>query len=363
MKADSNQHLMAFCMRGGVGVKDRCLDSAAKSCLGDDLALPIVALVKGLAETGIECHTPDMLALERFDSFLFYEMPEQTDSVFVHAQKCKKPIFVIVVENHFVLPDNADYCRYGDFAAVFSYNDDPVSRGIAHKLNYACSLKVPDYRAISFSDRKLSVMVSSYIKPKKSNPRLCSYMRLKTLKFYENLSADVFDLYGYGWNAGMNVFQDRPEVFKFISALKLHKVFPRRKLKTWRGTIDGLKRDVVCNYRFAYCYENTTMIPGYITEKIFDVMMSGAVPIYLGHPLVSNQIPKTCYIDRADFRDDAQLYDFISKMPEKEWRGYLDAAHDFLLSEMAVPFSVPHYVKTVADIVLPKLGFPQINNF
>lgn len=362
MKTDLNKHMMALCMRGDAGVMDRCIVSSVQSCLGDDLSLPILALVKRLAEMGVECHTPDMFSFERYDSFLFYEMPEPADPVFAYAQKSKKPMFVIIVENHFVLPRNADYRQYEDFSAVFTYNDDPVSRGIAHKLNYVCSLNVPDYQAIPFSGRKLATMVSSYIKPRKSKPQLCSYMRLKTIKFYENLCEDVFDLYGYGWDVGMNVFQDRPKVFKYILALKLYEILPRRKLKTWRGTIDGLKRDVVCNYRFAYCYENTTEIPGYITEKIFDVMMAGAVPIYLGHSSTSNRIPKECYIDRADFRDDAQLYDYISKMPEEEWRGYLEAAHNFLLSKEAVPFSVPHYVKTVTDVMLPKLGISQADN-
>jgi hypothetical protein len=49
-------------------------------------------------------------------------------------------------------------------------------------------------------------------------------------------------------------------------------------------------------------------------------------------------------------------------MPEEEWRGYLEAAHNFLLSKEAVPFSVPHYVKTVTDVMLPKLGISQADN-
>lgn len=353
---------MAFCMLGMPGTKDRCLDMLAQGGVGDDLSISILSLSARLAEFGFECHTPDMLALELFDAYLFYEMPALKDPVFNYAKLHKKPMFLIVAENHFILPRNSDYARYEDFSAVFTYNDDPVEKGIAHKLNYVCSLKVPDYQAISFSGRKLATMVSSYIKPRKSKPQLCSYMRLKTIRFYENLCEDVFDLYGYGWNVGMNLFQDRPEVFKYILALKLYEILPRRKLKTWRGTIDGLKRDVVCNYRFAYCYENTTEIPGYITEKIFDVMMAGAVPIYLGHSSTSNRIPKECYIDRADFSDDAQLYDYISKMPEEEWRGYLEAAHNFLLSKEAIQFSVPRYVKTVTDVVLPKLGISQADN-
>ena len=354
--------LMAFCMPGKAGTADCCVDGSAKRTLGDDLTLPVIELAKRLSAHGIECHTPDMRPLHLFNAFLFFDMPEKKDPVFRYAKNSQKPMFLIVVENLYILPRNAEYGRYRDFKAVFTYDDTAVNRGIAEKLNYVCSLRVPDTDAIPYSNRKTAVMVSSLIKVKKHKPQLCSYMRLKTIRFYEKFATDAFDLYGHTWDQGLYTFQDRPEIFRWFSFMKAYKLLPRRRPRCWRGMINGLKRDVIGGYRFVYCYENTTELPGYITEKIFDVMMAGSVPIYLGHASVSARIPKDCYIDRADFADDAQLYDFISRMPEERWQRYLDAARNFLESQAAYEFSIPKYVKTVTDAVLPFLtgnGYPR----
>jgi hypothetical protein len=302
-----------------------------------------------------------MRPLERFDGFLFLEMPSKDNRVLKYARSKRLPAFVIIAENHFICRRNADFDRYSEFAAVFTYNDDAVSRKLAVKLNYALGLNLPPENKIAFCDRKLAVMISSRVK--KNKPHLCSYFRLRTIHFYERHHKSDFDLFGPGWEEGIYWKQTSPRLYAWLSRLRVNKLLPRYHLGgCWRGVVDR-KRDVIGRYRFAYCYENTTEIPGYITEKIFDVMMSGAVPIYLGHSSTSNRIPKACYIDRADFRDDAQLHSFIAAMTEKDWRAYLDAAHDFLLSKKAHPFSVSQYVKTVTDVVLPKLRSCQLDNF
>lgn len=352
--------MLAVCPQEQSRLQDRCLCNMNCAEIGDDLDLPLVELCRTLRTKGVECHTFDVRPLECFDGFLFLEMPSKDNGVLMFAQSRRLPVFVIVAENHFICTRNADFDRYSEFAAVFTYNDEAVARNIAVKLNYALGMNLPPENGVAFADRKLAVMISSRVK--KNRPHLCSYLRLRTIQYYERHHKCDFDLFGPGWKKGIYWKQEDPRLYAWLSCMRLNKILPKQHLSNcWRGVVDR-KRDVIGRYRFAYCYENTTEIPGYITEKIFDVMMSGAVPIYLGHSSTSNRIPKECYIDRADFRDDAELYDYISKMPEEEWRGYLEAAHNFLLSKKAVPFSVPHYVKTVTDVMLPKLGISQADN-
>lgn len=341
--------MLAFCPQEKERLHDRCLRNINCVGIGDDLDLPIVELCRRLEADGIECHTYDMRPLEDFSGFLFFEMPRPDNPMLLHAKSRSAAMFLIVEENHFILSRNADFDRYGEFAAVFTYNDDAVVRGLALKLNYALSLSLPPKEARPFAERKLAVMISSRVK--KNRPHLCAYLRLRTARFYETNHPGDFDLYGPGWDKGTYLLQECPSAYQWISALHLNKLLPRHRYpKCWRGTVER-KRQVIGGYRFAYCYENTTEIPGYITEKIFDVMMSGAVPIYIGHPSSADIIPRECFVDRANFADDAALYDFISHMDEETWLGYMAAARKFLSSPAAQAFSVAAYVNTVSDVI------------
>ena len=348
-----NGMMLAFCPQEKDRLHDRCIHNSNCVGIGDDLDLPVVELCRNLEIAGVECHTYDMLPLDRFSGFVFFEMPKEDDAILLHAKRHSAATFLLIAENHFILPRNADFNRYSEFTAVFTYNDDAVARGLAHKINYALSLSQPPEDGVTFDDRKLAVMISSRVK--KNRPHLCSYLRIQAARFYETCHPESFDLYGPGWDKGTFLFQENPRVYRWISLFKLNKLFPRHKYRhCWRGTVDR-KRQVLGKYRFSYCYENTVEIPGYITEKIFDVMMAGSVPIYLGHPSTVKYIPKSCYIDRADFKDDVELYTFISSMKEDAWRKYLDAVRDFLSGAANGPFSIPAYVKTLCDVIVPAM--------
>ena len=64
-----------------------------------------------------------------------------------------------------------------------------------------------------------------------------------------------FDLYGIGWE----------------------------KELVYKGYIKD-KFDTISRYKFNFCLENFYGFRGYITEKIFDAMLAGTVPVYYGDP-------------------------------------------------------------------------------
>ena len=346
----STAKMVALCPQEKERLQDRCIHNVNCVGIGDDLDLPIVELCKSLEAGGIECHTYDMRPLDEFSGFIFFEMPQEDNPVWRHAKSRFAATFLIVAENHFICCGNAKFDRYGEFTAVFTYNEEAVRKGIARKLNYAMSLALPSCDFVPFTARKLAVMISSRVK--KNRPHLCSYLRIRTARFYEKYHSEDFDLFGPGWDSGTFMLQEFPAAYRWLAALRINKLLPRRHYKKcWRGTVER-KRIVIGKYRFAYCYENTVEIPGYITEKMFDVFMSGAVPVYLGHESAAMQIPKDCFINRADFEDDETLYRFLSKMDERTWLGYIAAARRFLASNEAQAFSVAAYVDTVSGVVL-----------
>ena len=82
--------------------------------------------------------------------------------------------------------------------------------------------------------------------------------------------------------------------------------------------------------RFSIVYENIREVKGYITEKIFDAFVAGNIPIYWGAPDINDYVPKDCFIDRREFSNHQELYEFIKKMPEDQYLNYQRRIKDFL---------------------------------
>lgn len=183
--------------------------------------------------------------------------------------------------------------------------------------------------ALEFNNRKLLTFISSN-KESKYPGELYSE-RKKAIKYYEISHSNEFDFYGVGWN--------------------------KQKHLCYRGKIKN-KSDIYHKYRFAICYENIEGMRGYITEKIFDCLTSGIVPIYAGAPDICDYVPKGCFISLREYNDYESLYNYISNMKEDEYKNYLKAADEFMHSPMSDHFSGKKYAHYILDAVShDKSGF------
>ncbi|MBI5100211.1 MAG: hypothetical protein HZB33_00015 [Nitrospirae bacterium] len=93
------------------------------------------------------------------------------------------------------------------------------------------------------------------------------------------------------------------------------------------------KIDVMPKFRFALCFENC-VFPGYVTEKIFDCLLAGCVPVYFGAPDITDFCPKECFVDFRDFRDFGDLEKTLREFPKNEWDAKRQAIREFLDSNM-----------------------------
>lgn len=66
------------------------------------------------------------------------------------------------------------------------------------------------------------------------------------------------------------------------------------------------------DYKFAICFENTSR-PGYITEKIVNAMLAGAIPIYWGDPDIVKHFNPKSFINVHDFKS---LDDVVERVKE-----------------------------------------------
>lgn len=155
-------------------------------------------------------------------------------------------------------------------------------------------------------------------------------MRREVIKWFLENHPDDIEIYGRGWE---NLES------------QLSPMGQRSLLKCNRGIIDD-KIKALLPIRFTLVLENASH-PGYISEKIFDAMKAGSVPIYYGAPNVTDYIPADTFIDYRNFSSLDELYDFVKNMPEDVYQTYLNNIQTFIQDFDKTPF----YYKTVARIL------------
>jgi hypothetical protein len=71
------------------------------------------------------------------------------------------------------------------------------------------------------------------------------------------------------------------------------------------------KLDIIARYRFTLAFENS-ISPDYVTEKFFDPLIAGSVPVYLGAPNVDDFAPgDRCFINAARFSGPEELARYL----------------------------------------------------
>ena len=124
--------------------------------------------------------------------------------------------------------------------------------------------------------------------------------RLKAIKYFSNVPG--FDLYGGGWDK--------------TPRHPLHFHYKKYVHRVWRGKA-GDKMEVLSQYKFAICYENAPY-NGYVTEKIYDCLAAGTIPIYLGAPDIKEIVPDNCFIDFRKFRNYSELHNYLLSISDKD---------------------------------------------
>ena len=71
------------------------------------------------------------------------------------------------------------------------------------------------------------------------------------------------------------------------------------------------------NYKFAMAFEST-VYPGYVTEKICDIFKSNCIPIYWGDPDIIKDFNPSSFINANDFANFDELVDYIIKVDADE---------------------------------------------
>ena len=71
-------------------------------------------------------------------------------------------------------------------------------------------------------------------------------------------------------------------------------------------------------------YDSITNQKGYISEKIFDCFKAKTIPVYWGADNVTEYIPKECFVDKRDFNNYDELYNYLKNMTEEEYNQFVE---------------------------------------
>jgi len=241
-------------------------------------------------------------------------------------------IVLFLSEPPSVTPANWDPRLHTLFPIIFTWNDDLVDEKKFIKIyTYPLQVHYPKVPDIPFDKKKLLVNIS--MNKTSRHPRELYSARRATIQHFERYRPHDFDLFGIGWDRPVGVAQ------KIIPML--HPTYT-----SYRGTVQN-KWDVLPYYRFALCYENIQGELGYVSEKIFDILRSGCVPIYWGTSNIEKYVDGAAFIDRRKFRSNAELEDYLINVTEREYTQYQHAIRDYLAGERFARFLVPAYAETI----------------
>lgn len=212
---------------------------------------------------------------------------------------------VILWEPQVILPWNYSPLAHRHFARIFTWSKRLLEEGHPY---YEIVWPQPPVTTtpldVSYSRRKL---LCNFSGNKSSADRRELYSaRIDVIRYMEANFLSDFDHYGPGWNAAAH--------------------------PSWKGVVHD-KIAICRNYRFGLCYENMRDEPGYVTEKIFDCLRAGTVPVYWGAPDIEDYVDHDAFVHRRDFKDIHDMVKFLSNMDENTWRSYRRAGLKYLQSE------------------------------
>jgi alpha(1,3/1,4) fucosyltransferase len=205
-----------------------------------------------------------------------------------------------------------------------------------------------DFRGVdaalwSRTDRRFLVMVNM-----NKLPRLTCYElfteRMRAVEYFSR--TNEVDLYGVGWDrASMRMGRSRlpRSAQRARDALRdwVDRIRPDPLLvaarKVYRGELET-KWETLANYDFVLCFENTWR-KGWLTEKLFEALRVGTIPVYWGAADIERLVPPGCFVDMRQFRDYAKLRAFLKSLDRSAVQRYREAGRAFLESDAFEPFS------------------------
>jgi hypothetical protein len=344
---------------------DRLFNADDGRLNGDRVNAPYARLREYLAARGIPTHTIDFLPTHPGQAQIVYVSMGTTAN---YRRLSRRPDIVLsaffAMECPIVDPVMYRELKHAQnfFKRVYSWSDSAsLERFVLGPLRCLPFRWPQAFDAVhepiwSQEQRKFLVMINGNKLPAISWQELYTE-RLRAVEFFGR-TGEV-DLYGIGWDGPP--FRVGPRIWLPNVARRAQ----RRLLQSWqrlrpdpsleaarrayRGPTSS-KAETLGQYKFALCFENM-ILPGWLTEKMFDCFFAGTVPVYWGAPDVEKYVPNQCFIDMRQFSGYSELRDHLRSLSTADVRRYKENARDYLQSGQFRPSSTAAFVELFASMI------------
>lgn len=262
-------------------------------------------LKKSFFNHGFDLSTQDINPIHESDLILYIyaRAPLPPESL-------KDKSYVWFLETPFSTPLLYNKDKHYLFQKIFTYDKDLVDNQKYHYMRLVYSFD--SYQDVDLKQKTvLSMQIAGNLNyvPNRS----LYHERRNLVKWFIENHPEDFEFYGQGWNKMKSTIQ--PESWKDFD-------------RQYKGYAKN-KKETVKKARFVFAYENS-FSKNYISEKIWDVMNGGAVPIYLGADDIDTYVPQECFINKKDFDTYDKLYDYIKHMSDETYLGYIMCIKNFI---------------------------------
>jgi alpha(1,3/1,4) fucosyltransferase len=263
------------------------------------------------------------------------------------------PSFLLRMESGFVVPENDDLEKLRQYTKVFTWDRNLSTQQGFHFVTHPQDLPLSSH--VRWSDkenRKLPFcLIAANKMLRQSTPRDLYPERQRIILWFERHAPSSFSLYGRNWNLPMASRSLRGVVQRGLGKIGL----AGQSLRVYRGELPD-KCTVLQQTQFCFALENVEGLEGYLTEKIFDSMYEGCVPIYLGDPTADSIFPKEAYIRYQRNESLEHLYTRLMSMSNQEYLDRQAAIKDVLNSESCKALSSSRYAAVVSRTVCESLS-------
>jgi len=327
----------------------------------DDCLEPFRVLRSEAYARDIQLHTFDVLARQGIspDFNLYIESVP-----IIPVKGCKN--YLVRFETELTVPINGDPSYLKQFDGIYTWDSEllnPMSTNdLALQLGGILKFPItyPNVPPVGYQFGRIinsgflsrtifCTLIGSNRHPNTPDPRELYSERVKAIRWFESHSLNQFSLFGNGWLVPQKRFGKLGKL-----QYRLEKILPYVMRKPIFPSYQGVaktKFEIYSKSRFAICFENARDIPGYITEKIFDCLFAGCLPIYWGEPAIEKFVPKSCFIDFKEFLSQPDpygaMYSYINNMNEMEYIKYQEAGRDFLSSSSFASFSSKAFAESI----------------
>lgn len=352
---------------------DRLFDVANTPRSGERILEPYVHLRRRLAQAGVATHTGDLLesgAVRPAEVNLYASMGMVTRWRRLARRGDTVLSAFLVNECPIVEPRLfADLHHAGAaFRRMYSFAGDAAMRPFLREpvafrpFRYPYPFEDVKGDAWSRGDRGFLTIINGNKVPRLRDAELYTE-RMRAVAFFAE-HAEI-DLYGVGWDGppyrvGETRVPRRLRRLGYLAERAWDRLRgPRDPLlaasrRVWRGAVAS-KSETLSRYTFAICFENMAM-EGWVTEKIFDCLVAGTVPVYLGAPDVERWVDPDCFVDVRRFAGYDELRGYLHSLSPAEVTAYREAGREYFRSERFRPFTKEAFADIFAAVVAEDAG-------